>query len=425
MKKLLSILLVLAMTTTIMVGCGGKDSEKSNDEKSLKVGVILFGDNQDNYTKAHIDGNLDAAKEVGIDSENIIVKYNVKEDNCAKTAKELIGNGCSLIISNSYAYQDALNKVAKDYSDVNFVAMSGDYAAISGNNNFYNAFTSIYQAKYVSGVVAGLKIKELKEQKKIPKKDFDKDKNVKIGYIGEYPDAEEVSGYTAFYLGIKSVYDKVSMKVSYTEKRYAPNKEASVAKKLIKDNCLIIGQKTDSTEAASTIQKAKDDGTTVYIVGHNTSMLDVAKNATLTSSISNWKVYYKELLKDVMAEEDIPQDWAEGYSVDAVSISELGPEVAKGTDKKVTEVEQGLKDGSIQVFDTSKFTVKGKKINSYMVDLSKIDSSKNPPVVLFQGEKKETIENNNEISYFSESTLRSAPYFDLRIDGIKELNSKK
>ncbi len=425
MKKYLSIVLVLVMTLTIMVGCGGKGSGKTDESNNLKVGVVLIGDKKDTYTKAHLDGIKSAAKEVGINPKNILVRDNIKENTCAKMAKDLIGNGCSLIISNSYAHQDAINKVAKDNSDVDFVAMSGDYAAVSGNGNMHNAFTLAYEARYVSGVVAGMKIKELVDKKKIPSKDLDKKKNVKVGYVGAYPNAEIVSGYTAFYLGIKSVYKKVAMKVLYTNSWFNTKKEETATKELIKDNCLIIGMHTDSKQVPSVIQKAKDNGTKVYSVGYNESMLGVAKNAALTSSINNWEVYYKELFQIALDEDDIPRDWAKGYSDKAVSISKLGPEVAKGTEGKVKEVEKGLEDGSIKVFDTSKFTVNGKKIESHMVDLSKFDYSKKPPTVLFKGEEKEAIETQDEISYFSESTLRSAPYFDLRIDGIKELNAKK
>ncbi len=424
MKKLLGLVLVLVMAAALMAGCGGKDSEESNEASNLKVGVILVGNKKQAYTKAHLDGIKSAAKEVGINPKNILIRDKTKEDTCAKMAKDLIGNGCTLIISNSYMHQDSMNKVAKDNSDVNFVAMSGDYAAISENSNIYNAFTSIYEARYVSGVVAGMKVKELADKKKIPSKGFDKDGNVKVGYVGAYPNAEVVSGYTAFYLGIKSVYEKVSMEVSYTNSWSDSNKETSATKRLIDDNCLIIGMHTDSTKVPSVIQKEKDNGTIVYSVGYNTSMLKVAKNAALTSSLNNWEVYYNDLFRAVVDDEDIPQDWAKGYSANAVSISKLGPEVAKGTDKKVKEVEQGLKDGSIHVFDTSKFTVSGKKVDSHKIDLSKLDYSKNPPTILFQGETKEAIESENGISYFSESTLRSAPYFDLRIDGIKELNAK-
>lgn len=439
MKKLLSLVLavVLVVSAFTMVGCGNKDSKKTDND--LKIGCIMVGDEQETYTKAHIDGIIEAAKKVGIKETNLIWKYSVSEDDsCAKAAKELIGNGCSLIISNSYGHQDYIAKVAKENSKVNFVSMTGDFASISGLDNFYNAFTNIYEARFVSGVVAGMKIKELADANKIPAKSK-KDGKVKVGYVGAYPYAEVVSGYTAFYLGIKSVYEDVTMDVTYTNSWFDPKKEGAAADKFIKDNCIIIGQHADSTGAPSTIQKAKDNGATVYSVGYNMDMLDVAKTATLTSPLNNWGVYYTDLFQAVLDGKDIPQDWSEGYSKDAVSISKLGPEVAKGTDAKVAEVEKGIKDGSIKVFDTKSFTITGDSVKATkdptrgsIIDLgldkgvvtkatkdfSYMDFSANPPKVVYKGEVQDTIKDGE----FSESTLRSAPYFSLRIDGITELD---
>ena len=440
MKKLLSLVLavVLVVSAFTFVGCGSKDSGKADSD--LKVGCIMVGSAQETYTKAHIDGIIEAAKKVGIKETNLIWKYDVKEDDsCAKAAKELIGNGCSLIIANSYGHQDYIAKVAKENPKVDFVSMTGDFASISKLDNLYNAFTNIYEARFVSGVVAGMKIKELAEAKKIPAKSYNKDKKVKVGYIGAFPYAEVVSGYTAFYLGIKSVYEDVAMDVTYTNSWFDPKKEAAAADKFMKDNCIVIGQHADSTGAPSTIQKAKDNGALVYSVGYNIDMLDVAKTAALTSPLNNWGVYYTDLFQAAVDGKDLPQDWAEGYAKGAVSISKLGPEAAKGTDAKVAEVEKGIKDGSIKVFDTKSFTITGDSVKATkdptkggIIDLgldkgvvtkatkdfSYMDFSATPPKVVYKGEVQDTIKDGE----FSESTLRSAPYFSLRIDGITEID---
>nr|MCR5429982.1 BMP family ABC transporter substrate-binding protein [Eubacterium sp.] len=365
MKKLLSLVLALALVVSAftLTGCGSKDSGKSDSD--LKIGCIMVGDNQETYTKAHIDGIVEAAKEVGIPESNIIWKYKVGEDDsCSKAAKDLIGNGCSLIISNSYGHQDFIEKVAKDNPKVNFVAMTGDFAAISKLDNMYNAFTNVYEARYVSGVVAGMKIKELAEANKIPKKSINKDGKVKVGYVGAYSYAEVVSGYTAFFLGIQSVYKDVAMDVYYTRSWFDKDREKAAAEKFIKDNCVIVGQHADSTGAPGAVQTAKDNGATVYSVGYNMDMLSVAKTAALTSPLNNWKVYYKDLFQAVVDGKDIPQDWAQGYATDAVAISKLGPEVAKGTDKKVEEVEKAIKDGSLKVFDTESFKITGDSVKA-------------------------------------------------------------
>ena len=318
--------------------------------------------------------------------------------------------------------------------------MTGDYAAISGCDNFYNAFTKVYESRYVSGVVAGMKIAELVKEDKIPATGYDADGNVKVGYVGAYPYAEVVSGYTAFYLGIKSVYDKVAMEVSYTDSWFDIEGEGAAAESLMADGCVIIGQHADSTGAPSAVQAAQDSSNTVaFSVGYNVDMLDVAKTAALTSATNNWAAYYTTLFKAYEDGKEIPQNWAEGYDADAVAITKLGDSCAEGTAEKVAEVEAALKDGSLHVFDTSKFTVTGKNVKknedngldleiddngavtSNKIDLSIIDFATGD--VTYKGDTVEAIvKDDNGATYFDESSFRSAPYFQIRIDGITELN---
>lgn len=445
MKKLLSLVLVCAMTIAL-VGCGQKAERVDNgsgSDKSLakKIGAILLGDETEGYTLAHINGIKEAAKELGISDSDIVWKYNISEsDEVSKAADQLVAQGCKLIISNSYGHQDYMYAAAQKYTDVDFVAMTGDYAAISGCDNFYNSFTKVYESRYVSGVVAGMKIAELVKEDKIPATGYDADGNVKVGYVGAYPYAEVVSGYTAFYLGIKSVYDKVAMEVSYTDSWFDIEGEGAAAESLMADGCVIIGQHADSTGAPSAVQAAQDSSNTVaFSVGYNVDMLDVAKTAALTSATNNWAAYYTTLFKAYEDGKEIPQNWAEGYDADAVAITKLGDSCAEGTADKVAEVEAALKDGSLHVFDTSKFTVTGKNVKknedngldleiddngavtSNKIDLSIIDFATGD--VTYKGDTVEAIvKDDNGATYFDESSFRSAPYFQIRIDGITELN---
>jgi basic membrane protein A len=220
-----------------------------------------------------------------------------------------------------------------------------------------------------------------------------------------------VSGYTAFYLGVKSVVDNVQMDVQYTNSWYDPTAEAEAANALVAAGCIILSQHADSTGAPAACEALLDKGTTVYCVGYNISMLSVAPKAALTSCQNDWSVYYTYAFNCILKGEDIATDWAEGYNEGAVMISELGESCAAGTAEKVAEVEAALKDGSLNVFDTSKFTVEGKAVTTYMA----IDTDGD-----WVGDTGEAIEGG----VFKESTLRSAPYFGLRIDGIKELNAQ-
>ena len=436
MKKLFSILMAGAMMLSL-AACGatgstssaaastatGDTAEASGTTAStdLKVGVILVGDETEGYSAAHINGIKEAAAEVGLPEDQIIWKYKIPESaECSDAAEDLVGQGCDLVIANSYGHQTYLVETAEKYPDTTFVSMTGDFAAISGLDNFKNAFTAVYQSRYVSGVVAGMKLKELVDSGTLTPEtqpnSFDADGNVKIGYVGAFPYAEVISGYTAFYLGVKSVFPTVTMEVMYTNSWFDIDKEGAAAEALIANGCVIIGQHADSTGAPAATEKMLGTGRICYSIGYNIDMLDTAPNAALTSATNVWGVYYTEAIQAAMNGEEVPVDWAKGYEDGAVAITTLGSSCAEGTAEKVAEVEAALKDGSLQVFDTSTFTVDGQTVTSAPIDLTFYDYSTGSPVALYQGETKEAITDGS----FSESTLRSAPYFALRIAGITE-----
>ena len=415
MKKLLGIVLSAAMLLS-MAACGSTaassaaadstaDAATATDAAAsdLKVGVITIGDETEGYTAAHINGIKAAAQKLGMSDSQIVWKYKVPEGaECSDAAEDLVGQGCNLVVSNSYGHQTYIVEEAEKYPDVTFVSMTGDFAALTGLDNFKNAFTNVYESRYVAGVVAGMKLQELVESGTLTPEtqpnSFTADGKVKIGYVGAYNYAEVVSGYTAFFLGVQSVYPNVAMEV------------------LIANGSVIIGQHADSTGAPAATQKQKDAGKICYSVGYNIDMLETAPTAALTSATNVWEVYYEYLFKSMMDGENPATNWSEGYNEGAVAITDLGPEVAEGTAEKVAEVEAALKDGSLHVFDTSKFTVNGETVTTAPIDLTFYDYSTGTPVAVYQGDTEEAITDG----YFSESTLRSAPYFSLRIDGITE-----
>ena len=409
MKKLIALVLAAMLCMTACIALAA----------DLKIGAVMLGDETEGYTLAHMEGIKQAAAELGL-SDSIVWKYKVPEDQtCYDSALDLVGQGCNLIISNSYGHQSYMALAAEEYPDVTFVAMTGDFAALSGLDNFKNAFTKVYQSRYVSGVVAGMKIAEMLgdgtlSAEKQPNS-FDADGNVKIGYVGAYNYAEVISGYTAFFLGVRSIVPNVTMEVMYTNSWFDIDKEGAAAEALVAKGCVIIGQHADSTGAPAAVQKLQDAGTVCYSIGYNIDMLATAPTAALTSATNVWKVYYKELFEGAQAG-NIPQDWCKGYEDGAVAITDLGPEVADGTAEKVAEVEAALKDGSLHVFDTSKFTVDGAEVTTAPIDLTYYDFSTGSPVAVYQGETKEAISDG----YFHEGELRAAPTFALRIDGIIE-----
>ena len=418
MKKLVSLLLAAAMVISMVAFSTTVFADADPD---FKVGIILVGDETEGYSAAHINGLKEAAKELGMDDSQIIWKYKVPEDSsCYESAVDLVGQGCSLVISNSYGHQTYMVQAAMEYLDVTFVSMTGDFAAISGCSNFKNAFTNVYESRYVSGVVAGLKLQELLNDGTLSAEtqpdSFDADGNVKVGYVGAFSYAEVVSGYTAFFLGIQSVVPNVAMEVKYTNSWFDIDKEAAAAEALVANGCVIIGQHADSTGAPAAVQKLQDAGTICYSIGYNIDMLETAPTAALTSATNNWAVYYKYAMETVMNGGEVDADWSRGFDEGAVGITELGESCAEGTAEYVADVEAQIKDGSLHVFDTSKFTVGGEQVTTAECDLSFLDFTSDPPTVVYEGETVEAITDG----YFSESTFRSAPYFTLRIDGITE-----
>ena len=434
MKKIFALLLVLCLATALFVGCAPADNETGTDNVGgdetatpagkIKIGAILIGDENEGYTYAHIKGIQDAVKALGEDKVEVIWKYNVADNTDAAypAAVDLVEQGCTYVFSNSYGHQSHMLRAAMEYPEVKFVAVTGDTAKKDNLPNFSNAFNATYQSRYVSGVVAGLKIKELVDGGKLTDKNLDANGNVKIGYVGAFPYAEVVSGYTAFYLGIKSVYDKVVMNVSYTNSWFDPIAEGAAAEAFIADGCVVISQHADSTGAPSAVEAKNKAGTTVFCVGYNIDMLAVAPTSALTSATNDWSVYYTYAIGQALKGEAIATNWAKGYSDDAVGITKLGTACAADTATKVAEVEAALKAGTTKVFDTTTFTAKeaagvkvdeNGKVTEYLAD---IDGD-------FTGETHVVKE-----GYIDESNaeeFRSAPYFALRIDGIIENSDEK
>lgn len=422
MKKFLALILALTMVFAL-AACGTKTATTSPspaastatgvDASTVKIGVILVHDQNTGYDFAHIEGINKAAAAVGIDpATQIVWKYNVAEnEGCYDTATDLVEQGCSYIFSDSYGHQSYMLQAAEENPDVTFVSMTGDNAAGSKLTNLKNAFNYTFESRYVSGVVAGMKLKELVDAGKVTDANKNADGTIKIGYVGAFPYAEVVSGYTAFYLGVKSIVENVAMSVTYTNSWYDPTSEAEAANSLVSGGCIILSQHADSTGAPSACEALLKSGTSVYCVGYNVDMLSVAPTSALTSAQNDWSVFYTYAFNCILKGEEIATDWAKGYTDGAVMISALGASCAAGTAEKVAEVEAALKDGTLNIFDCSKFTVGGKPVTTYMA----IDTNGD-----FTGDTGEAIKDG----VFYESTLRSAPYFGLRIDGITELNAK-
>lgn len=406
MKKIVAVILALVLLLSL-TACG----EKKADESKLKIGAVLVGDEGEGYTLAHIEGIKAACTALGLDpAKDVVWKYSVPEDEQCKVAcEDCIDQGCTLVITNSYNHQDYALQVAEQNPDIQIVAMTGDKAKASGLANYHNAFTEIYEARYVGGIVAGMKIKELVESGALTDANYTADGKVKIGYVGAYPYAEVISGFSAFFLGIKSVYPDVSMDVLYTSDWFSITKEKAAAEQLIGSGCVIIGQHADSTGAPSACEAALNAGKVVYSVGYNIDMLTAAPNAALTSPTNEWVAYYTYAIDCMLKGEAIAVNWCEGFDKDAVAITALGPGCAEGTQAKVDEAVAALKAGTLHPFAAENLIVNGEVVASAFATDTDGDWVADADEAIFDG-------------YYHESYFQSAPAFNMILDGINILN---
>ena len=397
MKKALAIGLAAAMAVSMTAPVYASDDSESGAgiaKEDIKIGAIYIGDENEGYTAAHMAGIDEMVENLGLDDSQVIEKTLIGEDEgCYDAAADLADQGCQIIFANSFGHETYILEAAGEYPDVQFCHATGTQAASSGLSNMHNYFTNIYEARYVSGVVAGLKLNQMIEDGTIT------EDNCKMGYVGAFPYAEVISGYTSFYLGAKSVCPSVTMEVKYTNSWASFDLEKECADALISDGCVLISQHADTTGAPTACEAAG-----VPCVGYNISMIATAPKQALTSASNNWAAYVTEAVQHVIDGTEIPVDWCKGFSDGAVLITELNEAaVAPGTKEKVDEVEAKLASGELHVFDTSTWTVGGETLDTYKKDGSDIEYISD--------------------GYFHESEFGSAPAFDILIDGITTIDN--
>ena len=337
-KKMLSAFLCAAMAVTLVAGCGapaadagkdkGGDSKKEASEgipkDEIKVGFVHISDPSENMKETIQKANIE------IQNLNLLTEEAVPEDaECDTALRELVEAGCNIIFATSFGFEDYVKEVAAEYPDIQFCHATGFQASDSGLDNFHNYFASIYEGRYLAGIAAGLKTE-----------------TNKLGYVAAHPFAEVISGYTAFYLGAKSVNPDVTMDIMYTNSWNDPTIESQVAKALIDRGCDVISQHSDSTAPATT---AEDNG--VWQVGYNNDMIAAAPNASLVSPRIDWGIYVTEAVQAVIDGKEIPADWCKGYADGAVYLSPLNEKIAaEGTQEAIDKAAEALKNGELFVF---------------------------------------------------------------------------
>ena len=393
MKKVIALLLSLVMVCSLC-SCGEAKTTKSG----LKAGFIFLHDENSTYDLNFINGAKEACEAVGAE---IVMKTNIPEgQECYEAACELADAGCDIIFADSFGHEDYMIEAAKEYPDVQFCHSTGTKAHTEGLSNYHNAFASIYEGRFLAGIAAGMKLQEMLDNGTIT------EEQLKIGYVGAYTYAEVISGYTSFFLGVRSVVPQVEMEVTFTGSWYDETAEKEGANKLIEDGCVLISQHADSMGAPTACELAN-----VPNVSYNGSTAAVAPNTFIVSSRINWAPYYEYAMNSVTNGTAIAADWTGSIETGSVLLTDLGSAAAAGTKEAIDKAVEGFKAGTLHVFDASTFTVGGATLDSYMADVD-TDADYTPD--------HEAIHDG----YFDESGegFRSAPYFDIQIDGITLLD---
>ena len=392
MKKFFALLLVALMVFS-MVACGNSKKE------AMKVGFIFLHDEQSTYDKNFIDAAIAACDELGV---TMVQKTDIPESNaCYDAAVELIEvEECDIIFADSFGHESFLIDAAKKYPDVQFCHATGTQAHTAGVANYHNAFANIYEGRFLGGVAAGLKLNEMIEAGEVTAEE------AKVGYIGAFPYAEVISGMTSFFLGVRYACPSATMDVTFTNSWYDPTLEQEGAIKLINNDCKLISLHADSMGAPTECQ---NNG--IPFVFYNGSAKDACPDTYIVASYINWAPYMTYSMKAAMNGESIDADWIGTLENGGVALKDLNEAVAaEGTAAKLEEVKAALLDGSLKVFDTATFTVGGETLTSYMADVDDMGDFVPETEAIADG-------------YFHESEYRSAPYFDMFIDGITNLDA--
>lgn len=399
MKKFVAMLLALVMVFALCA-CGDKPQDDKQDKAAVKVGFICLHDENSTYDKNFIDAAKAACKNAGLSEDQYIIKTNIPENqDCYNAAAELVDAGCTAIFADSFGHEDFMIQAAKEFKDVQFYHATGTKAHTENLSNFHNAFASIYEGRYLAGIAAGMKLNEMIDSGKI------KADEAKMGYVGAFTYAEVISGYTSFYLGAKSVCPSVTMEVTFTGSWYDETLEKEAANKLIAGGCKLISQHADSMGAPTACETAG-----VPDVSYNGSTEAACPNTYLISSRIDWAPYYEYAIKAAMNGEAIDADWTGTLATGSVVLTDLNKNVAaEGTAEAIADATAKLESGELHVFDCSTFTVDGQPVTSYMADVD-TDPDYTPDTEVVQD------------GYLAESTARSAPYFQLQIDGITLLD---
>ncbi|MBQ7491264.1 MAG: BMP family ABC transporter substrate-binding protein [Clostridia bacterium] len=394
MKKAIALILALVMCFAL-AACG---SENKSNDPSMKVGFIFLHDENSTYDLNFINAAKAACNELGVE---YVLRTNIPEgQECYNAAAELVDDGCTVIFADSFGHEDYMIQAAKEFPKVQFCHATGTKAHTEKLANYHNAFASIYEGRYLAGIAAGMKLNEM-----IDAGQFTADE-AKMGYVGAFTYAEVISGYTSFFLGARSVCPTVTMEVTFTGSWYDETAEKEGATKLIQNGCKLISQHADSMGAPTACETAG-----IPNISYNGSTQKACPNTFIVSSRIDWTPYFKFAIQAAQKGEDIPYDWTGTLATGSVVLTDVNePAAAPGTVEALADARAALEAGTLHVFDINTFTVGGEALSSYLADIDTDPAYTPDTEVIADG-------------YFHESEFRSAPAFDVQIDGISLLDT--
>lgn len=353
MKRTFLTTLLTSLVLLIAVMCYKNVFWKDTAPKDIKVGFIFIGDASTAYTYNYIRAEQALEEKYG-DSVEITVKYNVPEGGEEEALQQLIDEKCNIIFGTSYGYKDVFKEYAKKNPKIQFCMATADNANTEPVLSNYHTFMGeIYEGRYICGVVAGMKIRELIESGRIT------EDQALVGYVGALPYAEVISGYTAFYLGVNSVVPEAKMLVKYTNTWSDYTLEKQMAEELIQEGCVVISQHSDTEGPAVACEQTEATNKT-YCISYNQSMTDVAPTAALTGCRINWAPYILSAVEAVRSGKEIESlveghrngnDIGAGFELDWVQMLELNYiSTAENTQETVDKIIDDFKNGSVHVF---------------------------------------------------------------------------
>jgi basic membrane protein A len=338
-ELLLAVLLLLPVAGFALTGCENHTEAWRPGmplaKERIIIGVIhisaLEGESS-GYAYAHDVGIREMQAGIGLGGNQIIRKFNVSDTDLPATEhaiRECIAAGAKIIIATSWNHMDVCAKMASEFPNVMFANATGNK---HNETNFTNYSGRIYQPRYLSGIVAGLRTS-----------------TNKIGYVAAMgkDNSEVTGGLNAFALGVESVNLDARVYVRVTHRWFDPSGEAQAARSLIAAGCDVIAQHCNTPSPQTAAQQVG-----IWGIGYNSDMRGNAPAATVTSVVWNWGVYYTRLVQSVLDGGFSTQPYRGDIKDGMVGITPLNaPLTPSGATEAVAAARKRMESGEFDVFE--------------------------------------------------------------------------